>query len=155
MFGSTGSRDRNTLGCWLGKRLLGNLPLCLCLLGPPCVSTSPSFVVLSWPPHCLVLASQLCNPSSSEQPPPTAVRLSEAPAPPPLSLPFSGPLPLPISPCLPYPPAKCLCLSVCLPERPVWPPTDEAGIAHPAARSSRDKPPLMEEEGTSLPLGLT
>lgn len=43
--------DRNTLGCWLGKRPLGNFPLCLCLclLGPPLLSISLSFVVHRWP----------------------------------------------------------------------------------------------------------
>lgn len=41
-FGWAGSQGQDTASDgWLGKRPLGSLPLCLCLLGPPCLSISP------------------------------------------------------------------------------------------------------------------
>lgn len=89
-------RDRTTLGSWLGKRPLGNLHLCLCLLGPPCLSISLSFVVRRQP-------SRLSGPSQSPlhipparcRPPATSRRpLLRLPA---SSWPVSGPLLLPIS----------------------------------------------------------
>lgn len=72
-------RDRTTWDCWLGKRPLGNLPLCLCLLGPPCLSISLSFVVRRRP-------SQLSGPnqpsltsSCSARVPPTPPSASSRP----------------------------------------------------------------------------
>lgn len=81
------------------------------------------------PPHCPQLATPLSGPSQPalSRSEPLAIHLSKAPAPLPLSPPVSGPLLLPISPSLPYPPAKCLCLSVCLPEGPIRPPTMRLG----------------------------
>lgn len=85
-------------------------PPSLSLFGPPCLSTSSSFAVLSGPPRCLVRASRLC---ASFQRWAAHHPLSEAPAPPPLSPPVSGPLFLSTSPCLLYPRPKCPYLSVC------------------------------------------
>lgn len=69
-------RDRTTWDCWLGKRPLGNLPLCLCLLGPPCLSISLSFVVRRRPsqlsgPNQPSLTSSCSVPPT---PPPSASR---------------------------------------------------------------------------------
>lgn len=125
-------RDRTTLGCWLGKRPLGNLPLCLCLLGPPCLSISLSFVVrrrtsqLSGPSQQSPHSSPVrCRPPSASMRP---LRCLQS-----LSLLVSGPLFLPISSSSPSP-TQCLCLSICLSARGASQDTHhEAGRTHPVA----------------------
>lgn len=75
--GWAGSQGQDTTSdCWLGKRPLGSLPLCLCLLGPPCLSISLSFVVCRRPsqlsgPHQPSLTSLLlrCRPTSASRRP--------------------------------------------------------------------------------------
>ena len=147
--GSPAPRDSGTPGRGLAKRLLGSLPLCLCvcLLGPPCLCISLSFVVHRRP-------SRLSGPSQPARHippvrcrPPSACSARLSP-----SLPVSGPLLLPIPSSLPYPSTPLLNVCVCLSARGACQATDdEAGIAHPAAGPSRDQLLLQEDEGASLP----
>lgn len=143
-----GSQRPQHSGLLAGEEATWQLPLRVCLLRPPCLSISLSFVVHRRP-------SRLSGPSP---PPRTSLELGCRPpsarsAPPCLSpsLPVSGPLLLPTPSSLPDPSTPALnVVSVCLSARGACQATgdDEAGMAHPSAWPSRAQLLLQEGGGS-------